>query len=380
VVTTVARAMPIIQVDEDLRLLHEMVADMKSAAPIYQPTHYWAAYERPVLDELRKGLRDFRRRDKSILATFGATDPPPAMLTSIDGIPPEGAAVVGALVGQLNEMLAAGHQILPECLAMTDVFELAYLHCLEQMRRAPTIRSIDELEVSRAGNPFGYERDGRFLTMSALYYYMRYAFVAEHLDLRDVDVVVELGSGSGKQVEILKRLYPHLTFVLLDLGPQLYVAERLLTAAFPDDVVPYRATRAPGSLDIEPAKIHFVGNHRIEDLEPEGRVLFWNAASMGEMEPDVVAHYAKAVSRISDWLYLCQCFSGKERATESGRGGVLDPVVWPHYVDAFAEHEPIDQRPAHTGLTALVQGGRAYDDTFWAVRTQRAPGRSKGAM
>jgi putative sugar O-methyltransferase len=371
VVTTVARAVPAPQVADDLSLLSDMVADMKSASPIYQPTHYWAAYERPVLAELRAGLRDFRRRSKSILDSFGATDPAPTMLTNIDGVPAEGAAIVNALVAQLNEILAAGHQVLPDYLAVTDVFELAYLHCRHQSSGASTIVSIDELEVSRVGNPYGYERDGRFLTTSALYYYMRYAFVAEHLDLREIDVVVELGSGSGKQVEILKRLYPHLTFVLLDLAPQLYVAERFLTAAFPDDVVPYRATRDPGALAIQPGKIHFAGNHRIEDLDTSGRVLFWNAASMGEMEPDVVAHYGKAVTSIADWLYLCQCFTGKEPANASRLGGVLDPVVWPHYVAAFAEHEPIDRRQAHTGLTPLVQGDRPYDDTFWIRRTSR---------
>ena len=159
-----------------------------------------------------------------------------------------------------------------------------------------------------------------------------------------LDVIVELGSGSGKQAEILKRLYPHLTIILVDLAPQLYVAERFLHAVFPDDVVPYRITRECGPLDVQTAGIHFIGNHRIYDLKPHGRVLFWSAASMGEMEPDIVAHYGEAVSAIADWLFLCQAFTGKEPSSEVVHGGVLDPVVWDHYVAAFPDHEPIDRR------------------------------------
>ena len=368
-VTTVATAAPVAQVEDDVRLLNRMLADMKAAPPIYQPTNYWAPYERPVLAELRAGLRDFRRSPKNVLSVFGATDVPPAMLTSISDVPAEASATVRDLVAELNRMLAAGLHVLPNDLAVTDVFDLAYSYCLAQSSATTRVVSIDELDVSRVGNPYGFERDGRFLTNSALYYYMRYAYVAEHLDLHDVDVVIELGSGSGKQVEVLKRLYPHLTFVLVDLAPQLYVAERFLHAVFPNDVVPYRATREPGPVEIRPGQIHFVGNHRIADLDPDGRVLFWSAASMGEMEPDVVAHYGKAVTSIADWLYLCQCFTGKEGPRAGRDGGVLEPVVWAHYLDAFSEHDPIDRRQAHTGLAPLIQGCGAYDDSFWIRRT-----------
>ena len=365
--TRIASAGPAPQVDDDLRLFDAMLGDMRAAAPIYQPTNYWAAYEARVVEVLRAGLRDFRGRE-SALDTFGATDPPPSMLTRVEGVPREWEVPIDRLVTTLNQGLAGDAPALPYRLRVTDLFELAYAYCESAARRAPAIASIDELTVSRVGNPFGFERQGHFLTASALHHYLRYAFVAEHLDLRDVDVVVELGSGSGKQAEVLKRLHPHLTIVLVDLAPQLYVAERFLSAALPDDVEPYRATRRPGPVAPTPGKIHFVGNDRIEDLRPGGAVLFWSAASMAEMEPDVVAHYGHVVSSFADWLALCQCFSGKERAADLAVGGVVEPVVWRHYLDAFASHEPVDRRPAHTGFAPLVEGDCLYEDTFWVRR------------
>jgi putative sugar O-methyltransferase len=364
VVTKVASARAVRQVEDDLPLLHRMLADSRAAPAIYQPTHYWASYERPVIAELRAGLADFRGRSGNILSTFGATDPPPQMLTTVR-VEGGRAPVVEQLISKLNDALAANEAALPDELRPTDVFDLGYSFCLQQAGRSPHIVSIDALEMSRVGNPYGYElSDGRFLTRSVLYYYMRYAYVAEHVDLSAIEVVVELGSGSGKQVEVLKKLHPHLTFVLCDLAPQLYIAERTLRAIFPNDVVSYDDTRE-GPLELQPGKLHFVGNHRIEDLTASGPTLFWSAASFGEMEPDVVAHYGKVVSTFADDVYLCQGFGGKEVAVGDSPGGVIEPVVWQHYVDAFSAYELVDRRAAHSGLKPLIQGRVAYDDTFW---------------
>jgi putative sugar O-methyltransferase len=353
------------QVEDDIKLLYRMLADMTAAAPIYQPTHYWAAYEPFVIARLREGLRDFRRGPDTVLEKFGATDAPPTMLDILTNVPKELEAIVAEVLRTVNQGLVDDYAVLPCSMRMSDLIELAYTFCQAKAHRSPHIASIDDLDVSRVGNPHGFGRDGRFLTRAALSHYLRYAFVAEHLDLRNVDVVVELGSGSGAQVEVLKQLHPHLSLVLLDLAPQLYVAERYLCAVYPDAAVPYDETRRADALRTEPGRIYFAGNHRIGDVAPHGRTLFWNAASFGEMEPAVVANYAELVSPIADWLYLCQCFTGKERAREGVKGGVLEPVVWSHYVAAFAAHQAVARRPSHTGFAPLVEGSCAYEDTFW---------------
>jgi len=353
------------QVEDDLDLLDLMLADLAGAEPVYQPTNYWASYVEPVLTELRAGLRDFRR-NATMLATFGGCDAPPSF--GRPTVPDDWVSPVRVVMKAMDSVLAQGAPILPEGLSLVDMFELALFMCRMQSVRLPELVAVDELDVSRVGNPFGYDVGGRFLTRDALFYYMRYAYVGEFVDLDSVDVVIELGGGAGKQAEVLKRLYPHLTIVLLDLAPQLYVAERFLSAALPHDVVPYRQTRGPGAPDLEPGKIHFLGNFRVADLEPRPRTLFWTAASMGEMEPDVVAHYGRAVTPLADWLYLNQCFTGKESVDEIHVGGVIEPVRWPHYLSAFPEHQPRDRRPAHTGLSWLTQGDRSYEDSFWRRR------------
>ena len=213
--------------------------------------------------------------------------------------------------------------------------------------------------MSRLGNPFGFEHEHRFLTRSALFFYMRYAYAAEHVNFKVVDTVVELGAGAGKQAEVLKRLHPHLTIVLLDLAPSLYVAERFLTTAYPDQTIPYRETCEPGCA-LVPGHIHFFGNFRIDDIAPLGNTLFWSAATLEEMEPAAVAHYRRAVTTFAESLYLHGCF---DRAP-LGSGSDFDPTPLAAYVDAFPEHELVDRRIAHTGLAELIDRVGHYDDTL----------------
>jgi putative sugar O-methyltransferase len=279
---------------------------------------------------------------------------------------PDAQVVLDALKDALNGRIARGRRALVEGLSILDLYDTALRICLAQSHRAPTIAPVCNLEVSRYGNPFGFEHGHRFLTRSALFFYMRYAYVAEQVNFALIDTVVELGSGAGKQAEVLKQLHPHLTIVLLDTAPSLYVAERLLTTAYPDATVPYRETRDPGCA-LVPGHIHFFGNFRVGDVAPIGNTLFWSAATLEEMEPAAVAHYGRAITPWAESLYLHGCFGATRR---SGLDAIVasGPTPYAAYVDAFPEHELVDRRIAHSGLAELVDRAGTYDDTFWARR------------
>ncbi len=353
------------QAVDDVELLELMLDDLAAAAPVYQPADCRLHDLKLAAADLRSGLHDFRRRDDSHIADLGACDAPPRMLRDIRSTP-DVQAVVDALADALNGRIARGRPTLVEGLSILDLYDTAYRVCAAQTRRAPTIASVDDLAVSRVGNPFGFEREQRFLTRSALFFYMRYAYVAEHVNFKSVDTVVELGCGAGKQAEVLKRLHPHLTIVLLDLAPSLYVAERFLTASYPGDTVPYRETREPGCA-LVPGHIHFFGNFRVEDVAPLGNTLFWSAATLEELEPRAVAHYGRAVTPFAESLYLHGCFGGMSPAPRGSTAG-FEPVALTTYVQSFPEHELVDLRTAHTGLADLVDRVGRYDDTFWARR------------
>lgn len=353
------------QLDDDPELLDLMVSDMKNAEEVYQPTNYWSDSVMETIDDLKKsGLTNLRRRTTGAFASFGATEPMPEIFNNMTSKNPNLAAVISQLFRVLNGNILRNLPILPLYLTLGDLYAVMEDLC-QSKAIGIWVKSMNGLEASRFGNPYGFESEGCFRTASLYYYYMRYAYVARHINLDEIDTIVELGPGSGKQAEVLKKLHPHLTLVLLDLAPQLYVCERFLNKVFPDAVASYRAGQQPGDItDLEPGKIYFFGNARMADLRECGRTIFWNAASFGEMEPHVVKNYADKISTFADALFLMQRFAGKQLG-EVSKGGVLKQTLLKDYQEFFAGYEMVDKAIAHNGLRDLVEEGAHYEDTFW---------------
>ena len=226
------------------------------------------------------------------------------------------------------------------------------------------VKPFSTVSISKYGSPCGFTKQGLYTTFRSIYYFNFACFVAQFVNLSQYNVVVEIGPGSGAQAEILKKLFPQLTIVLLDLAPQLYVTERYLSKSFPDDIVPYCETNSrgwDGCLSL--GKIYCLPLRAIEKLAPEGKVLFWNAASFGEMEPAVVYNYAKHISKFSESLFLMQHFAGKI--------GVVTPVTRPVYEKAFSSYKLIGKAQSTLADTVspIFEDDGIYHNTFWQRRT-----------
>ena len=226
------------------------------------------------------------------------------------------------------------------------------------------LKPLSELSISRYGNPLGYIKNENHHTFQSIYYFNFVCFVAQFADLSQYSTVVEIGSGSGAQAEILKKLFPHLTIIVLDLAPQLYIAERYLCKSLPNDLIPYQESSSKDwKGPLLPGKIYCLPLRAIEALAPEGKVLFWNAASFGEMEPNVLKNYAKHISSFSSHLFLMQMFSGK-RGTDS-------PVTMPSYETAFSSYELLgkSQSTLADTVTPIFEDSGVYHNTFWGRKT-----------
>jgi putative sugar O-methyltransferase len=220
------------------------------------------------------------------------------------------------------------------------------------------------LSASRIGGPQDiWERDGHLYTSSLLYYYMRYAYVCRFFDFESGATIVELGSGSGKQAEVLAKLHPGLALYLFDIPPQLYVAHQYLSALFPDRLVDYRSTRGLENVtELAPGAICVLGNWQFALLRTIRPDLFWSAASLAEMEPHVVAGYLGTVNASSENAYLMQNMAGSKKARRVGQPGVLEPTVFSHYQSGLPDFRVIDRSPSYTPAGERMI---AYEDSFW---------------
>lgn len=339
------------QAKDDFEKLELMMTDLKAAPDFFQPTNYWAIYEDRFMKELRQhGLRDFRRRDDLVFRAFGA----------VDFVNP----VARVAISQ-SRMFRTWFRWVPGVQTFStriDKFLQRYVRNIDDLdlesytrlgfyfarskAEQTSARSISDFSMSLVGNPGGVtEIEGKFYTRQMIQYYLQYVDVCRHVDFRELRIFAELGSGSGRQVEILAQLHPKLTFLLFDIPPQIYVAEQYLTAIFPDRVTSYRETREWTDLSqIESGRIYILGNHKMPLLETAQIDLFWNSASFHEMEPDVVRKYLGYVGESTKWVYLSEDLKGGVKAKKPGDFGILQVTDLEDYISGLPNHKLIEKR------------------------------------
>lgn len=362
------------QVHDDEPLLEQMMQDLASADPIYQPTKYWRFYQDQFLPYLKaRGLKDFRRtRDMTgaeVFASFGASDWLEEAIQTrrtrrrvweraprwIPGVP------------AMRRALEAGYAALSRPLIDASPTLEAWRELRFGFTRSEGERSgahdLADLSVSLFGNPEDAFQSGEnWYTTLTLYYYLRYAYASRFVDFDGISSLAELGSGSGKQAEVFAKLHPQLSLCLFDLPPQLYVSHQYLSSVFPERVAPYSQCRDMHDLEkLEPGRIYHFGNWRMPLLRTRAVNLFWNAASFAEMEPSIVAAYLADVRTSTDSVYLMQRMKGKRPKGQKGHG-VIESTTLEHYREGLQDFVLEDLSPVRMPDASTMHH---YDESFW---------------
>lgn len=346
-------------VSNDPRLIN-LLESYRQAPIEYQATAYWQTYEAEILDTLdRLDVDQLRSGRYKVLSTFGFNDTQYAWQGKSPGLQQ-------SLLKLLTRLFSDKRDLAPYKMKISDIRQAAMQHCTLMAELTDT-PAPDTVEVSRFGNPQDlFEIDGKAYTMPFLNNYIRACFANRHVRFTGSECVVELGTGSGYQVEVLKKLYPQLTVLCLDLPAQLYLCETYLTQALgADNITSAETTRHWSDLSaVQPGKVHFFGNWQFPLLRDRPIELFWNAASFGEMEPAVVQNYLDQVAPQADWIYLLQARQGKET---SGKRHVESATALADYDRMLASHELIEERDAwHAHRKLSASGG--YFEGVWKRR------------
>ncbi len=367
---------PKTDIEDDLALLDLILADTEAAPAEFKPTNFWSNNLPPIVREFRtEGLRRFRARRSSRMGSFGASDLRPqwryfGMWAFENAFARRFRTVREAAVSAeqlVNKwVLERGIKVRgPYGLTAADLKEAAF-EAAEREARLLGKLPLSAIDASTAGDPEDvFVQSGKTYTWNLITYYLRYLFAAQHVDFERQRVVVELGPGGGTSVEVLKKLHPHLTFVLFDIPPALYVSHQYLRAVFGDRVVPYRETRTMSALDrLEPGRIYVFGSWKFPLLASMRDYVFWNAASLQEMEPEIAANYLRYVDDGASAVYLNELMAGQFQARGRGQHGVLEQTVFAHYEAALRNFRLVARQRARLPIGFLVEHG-PYEETVW---------------
>lgn len=341
---------------DDPELLDLMMNDNKKAPKLYQATNYWFRYEKILIPELKTlGLHNFRRRHNSLLSSFGACDYlPSSEFTNIQYVKREGFSrklvhfflrnlLKNKKFEKLINYVASGYV----GISQNDLNLLSY-EFANYYGRMNKAKPIENFEGSQVGNPENaFWIDGKLYTTALLNYYVKYSYCCQFLNFNSINTITEIGSGGAKQIEVIKKLHPHITFYLFDIPPPLYVTEQYLQSLFPGSVISYRETRNTEQISTtEPGKIFIFGPEKISELKDLSYDFFFNTHSFQEMEPKIVLNYLNFVnSQTKKYVFLAEATKGKELAKKAGEHGVLQKTTFEHYKNGLKDFHMVDTIP-----------------------------------
>lgn len=325
------------QVRDDLPLLAEMMDARFKCDPLYQPTLYWTVGERTFVRELQRvGLKDFRRRKGSTLSSFGAVD------LAIKGTVRFDPPIQFRGLGIINRALLWSVQIFEKCHVtfnaniVHDPTEITkYFYRIVKDKYENMSLDIQKCPASLYGNPEDLiEMGATFWSLAHLQYCSMFIDAAQHMTFGSDMVFCELGSGLGRNVEVLAQLFPKATLFLFDIPPQLYVAHQYLSEVFGNRMIKYSEAvlLKPASNknipDYVKGKIVLLPSWFMPIWSGVQMDIFWNSASFQEMEPNVVVNYLRLVKMMNPtWIYI--------NALPQGKNGTKIPISDRYYTESL---------------------------------------------
>ena len=162
---------------------------------------------------------------------------------------------------------------------------------------------LDRLSEPREGNPPEVMRNGRLISQDLANSLLEYeAILHPDLDRRNVQTILELGPGYGRTAYVFMTLQPGCRYILVDIPPALYVAQRYLSAVFEGHKI--FAFRPFNSFDqvrdeFSEATIIFLTPNQLELLPDKSIDLFVNISSFHEMRMDQIKYYFSEIDRLT---------------------------------------------------------------------------------
>ena len=206
---------------------------------------------------------------------------------------------------------------------------------------------LDRIEASEEGSPGDiFTSGGRKYSLGLLSKFIQYIWLRQHVDFSKIDVVLEIGSGIGTNIELLLKLHPHLKVILIEIAPQLYFSQEYLAAIFGDE----KGCRYSQMKGIKEINHKTLGKHMVFCLLPnmidriklEKIDLYFNSASMEEMDLTIVKNYIKYLNNFNTrFVYLMNSKKALQYEREAGHLG------YDEYLKYFTNYEILREEPAY---------------------------------
>lgn len=277
--------------------IREMFNEFEKFRPEILPSKYWDALNRKNLGQLTDSrYENFKRTVARNYFTWivNPLNKQMRFLMRESGFWKSLATFIRALFAPRHEYLKKRHTIYYNVL--TNLL-------WNYVQKNDSDGLLDTLIEPAEGNPPEVIRDGRLISQDLANSVLEYkAILHPDVDRREVKTILELGPGYGRTAYVFLALQPSCRYILVDIPPALFVAQRYLTAVFPDRrVFPFRAIDNFEDVreEFEDSSIIFLTPNQLDLLPDRSVDMFLNISSLHEMRMDQIRFYFNEIERLT---------------------------------------------------------------------------------
>jgi putative sugar O-methyltransferase len=166
---------------------------------------------------------------------------------------------------------------------------------------------LDLLYEPTIGNPPNVKIKNKIISQDIANSFLEYnSIFKSKIDVTKVKTVIELGPGYGRTAYVILKLSPNIKYILVDIPPALYIAQRYMTEVFRGKkIFKFRHFKSfeEVSSEFEKAQIICIMPHQLELLPKNYSDLFITISSLHEMQPKQIQYYFKQINRLTRYYF-----------------------------------------------------------------------------
>lgn len=287
------------QINDDPKLLKEMIRDSMGCKSIYQPGPYWENQTHSSVRELkRQGLADFRSGSNGIATSYGDN-----LFVDTRASYNFGARRLLRFTAQRMYPI---NRLFETQVKLTKSYALdLLLYKNEYLRNHPRVLELlKKYKISfdtTKGSCLSFMVvDGKKISHHYLELLSTLDHVSRNVPINAQTRFMEIGGGFGANVHLLVELFGIRKILYLDISPNLYVGTQYLKSFYGKNVKDYLATKGKPiafkkNFELE---IICILPHQIEYAQLKID-FFHNAHSFVEMPRAVIKNYAGFIKKLS---------------------------------------------------------------------------------
>lgn len=288
---------------KEMSRLSEMLAVMGEARPEVRPSNYWVELNNRNLQQLwESGYENFKRTVAFNYFTWQVyvrdliffRDPQIKYLTA--NLP---LAVV--LKDACRAVFSKQHSFIPLWRSVAYNF-LTYL-LWDYASKVDRAHLLEKLSEPLEGNPPDVRLHGKLISQDLANSVLEYKAITEAgIDVGKIHSIMELGAGYGRTAYVFLSLMEGAQYIIADIPPALYIAERYLSNQFPNkNIFKFRRFQSYHEVEKElrDSDIAFLMPHQLELLPDRYVDLFINISSLHEMRKEQIDYYFRQIDRLT---------------------------------------------------------------------------------